>query len=113
MDNNNEWIAIREDEKGGIKELSQLLSEAGIESKATLVPGCNTGKCGCRYLLLVQKDDAQKAHACIEEFHVEKYPEIKASQEWEAEGKCPACGYCVGENAKECPDCGLLLIIEG
>ncbi|MCF6149671.1 MAG: hypothetical protein E3K37_13540 [Candidatus Kuenenia sp.] len=113
MENNNEWIAIREDGKEGIRELSNVLSGADIESRVTIAPGCSTGKCGCKYLLLVTRKDAQAAHACIEEFHVGKYPEIKTSQEWEAEGKCPACGYCVGEDAKECPDCGLLLIIEG
>ena len=49
---------------------------------------------------------------CIEEYHTQKHPEIKTSQEWESEGKCPACGYCVSPDTKECPDCGLLLIIE-
>ena len=108
----DEWVAIREEEKGGIRELSDLLSRNGIYSKIALAPGCSTGKCGCRYLLLTAKTDAPTAHDCIEEYHTQKYPEIKTSREWETQGKCPACGYCVSPDTKECPDCGLLLIIE-
>ncbi|MEK6635076.1 MAG: hypothetical protein AABY38_01855, partial [Planctomycetota bacterium] len=101
-----------EEEKEGIRELSDLLSRNGISSKIALAPGCSTGKCGCRYLLLTTKTDARTAHDCIEEYHIQKHPEIKTSREWETEGKCPACGYCVSPDTKECPDCGLLLIIE-
>jgi hypothetical protein len=108
----DEWVAIREEGKEGIRELSDLLSRNGISSKIALAPGCNTGKCGCRYLLLAAKRDARAAHDCIEEFHTQKYPEIKTSQEWESQGRCPACGYCVSPDTKKCPDCGLLLIIE-
>ena len=108
----DEWVVIREEEKEGIRELSDLLSRNGIPSKIALAPRCSTGKCGCRYLLLATKEDARAAHHCIEEFHTQKYPEIKTSQEWESQGRCPACGYCVSPDAKACPDCGLLLIRE-
>lgn len=108
----DEWVAIREDEKESIRELSDLLSSKGIFCKIALAPGCSTGKCGCRYLLLAIKEDVHAAHNYIEEFHTQKYPEIKTSQEWESEGKCPACGYCVSPGTKECPDCGLVLIME-
>src|SRR3972149_6360848 len=91
---NDEWVAIREEER------------EGISSKIALAPGCSTGKCGCRYLLLTAKTDARTAHDCIEEYHTEKHPEIKTSREWESEGKCPACGYSVSPDTKECPDCG-------
>ncbi|MBE7443889.1 MAG: hypothetical protein HS132_00905 [Planctomycetia bacterium] len=107
-----EWVAIREEGKEGIRELSDLLSRNGISSKIALAPGCSTGKCGCRYLLLAAKKDAHAAHNCIEEFHTHKYPEIRTSEEWESQGRCPACGYCVSPDTKECPDCGLLLISE-
>ncbi len=108
----DEWIAIREEGKEGIRELSDLLSRNGISSKVALAPGCSTGKCGCRYLLLAPKGKARAAHDCIEEFFIQKHPEIKTSQEWESQGKCPACGYSLSPNTKECPDCGLLLITE-
>lgn len=108
----DEWVAIREEGKEGIRELSDVLSRNGIFYKIVLAPGCSTGKCGCRYLLLTAKGDALAAHDCIEEFHTQKYPEIKTSQEWELQGKCPACGYSVSPDTEECPDCGLLLIIE-
>lgn len=107
-----EWVAIREEEKDGIRELSDVLSGKGIPSQIALAPGCSTGKCGCRYLLLVAKGDVHAAHDCIEEFHTHMYPEIKTAQEWESQGKCPACGYRVSHDTKECPDCGLLLMSE-
>ena len=108
----DEWVAIREEGKEGIRELSDLLTRNGISSKIVLAPGCSTGKCGCRYILLTTKTDAHAAHNCIEEFHIQKHPEIKTSQEWELQGRCPACGYCVSPDTKECPDCGLLLMSE-
>lgn len=107
-----EWVAIREEEKEGIRELSDVLSGKGIPSQIALAPGCSTGKCGCRYLLLVAKGDVHAAHDCIEEFHTHMYPEIKTAQEWESQGKCPACGYRVSHDTKECPDCGLSLMSE-
>lgn len=107
-----ELVTIREEGKEGIRELSDLLSRNGIFCKIVLAPGCSTGKCGCRYLLLIPKKDVPAAHECIEEFYTQKYPEIKTSQEWESQGRCPACGYCVGPDTRECPDCGLLFIIE-
>ncbi|MCF6158082.1 MAG: hypothetical protein E3K32_05820 [wastewater metagenome] len=109
---NEEWVTIREEGIEGVRELSDLLTRNDIFCKIVLAPGCSTGKCGCRYLLLALKENAQIAHDCIEEFHTQKYPEIKASQEWESQGRCPACGFSVNPDMKECPDCGLLLIIE-
>lgn len=107
-----EWIAIREEGKEVIRELSEVLSRKGISSQIALAPGCSTGKCGCRYLLLVAKRDVHAAHDCIEEFHTQMYPEIKTAQEWESQGKCLACGYSVSPDTKECPDCGLVLMSE-
>ena len=52
----DEWVAIREEGKEGIRELSDLLSERHFFQIA-LAPGCSTGKCGCRYLLLTAKTD--------------------------------------------------------
>ncbi len=105
----DEWVAIREEGPEVIRELSDLLTRSGISWRVVLAPGCGTGKCGCRYILLTAKNHARAAHDCIEEFHTQQYPEIKTAQEWEAQGKCPACGYSVGPDAKECPDCGLAL----
>ncbi len=108
----DELVTIREEGRESVRELSDLLLRKGLFSKIVLAPGCSTGKCGCRYLLLTTKGNALAAHNCIEEFHTQKYPEIKASQDWESQGRCPACGYSIRADTKECPDCGLLLIIE-
>lgn len=112
VSHHDELVTVREEGREGIRELADVLLSNGIFCKIVLAPGCSTGKCGCRYLLLTTKGDALAAHNCIEEFHTQKYPEIKASQDWESLGRCPACGYCVSAGTKECPDCGLLFIIE-
>src|SRR3989304_9407946 len=71
----DEWVVIREEEKEGIRELSELLSRNGISSKIGLAPGCSAGKCGCRYLPLTTTKDVGAAHDCIEEFHTQRHPE--------------------------------------
>lgn len=112
-ENQDEWVVLKEDRKEVIQELTPLLFELGIPSKMILSPGCKAGACSAKCVLLVMKKNARAAHTSIEEYYMKKYPEIKVSQEWEAEGKCPACGYHIGANAKECPDCGLVLLFEG
>ncbi|MDR4509284.1 MAG: hypothetical protein MRJ65_13835 [Candidatus Brocadiaceae bacterium] len=107
-----EWVVIKEDMKDWIQELSHMLSENDICSRITLAPGCNTGKCGSKFILLVTKKDVHAALAHIEEYYMELHPEIRESQEWVAQGRCPACGCHVGADARECSDCGLLFIIE-
>jgi len=58
------------------------------------------------------KEEAESAAKCIDEYTKEIHPELKKSEELAAQGKCPACGFEVGFDAKECSDCGLLLVIE-
>ncbi|ODS34336.1 MAG: hypothetical protein SCARUB_00467 [Candidatus Scalindua rubra] len=107
-----EWVVIKEDMQEWIEELSHMLSEKGISSRIALAPGCSAGTCGCRFILLVIKKDVQAALVSIDEYYMILHPEIKESQEWVAQGRCPACGHHVGTDARVCPDCGLRLIIE-
>lgn len=109
----DEWVAIREEGREGIRELSDLLLRNGIPSQIALPPGCGTGKCERRYLLLVAKNEANIAHDCIENFYAQKYPDIKTSQEWSSQGRCPACGYGMSPDTKACPDCGIVFMGEG
>ncbi len=108
----DEWVVIKEDMTDWIQELSNMLSEKDIASRIALAPGCSAGTCGCRYLLLVTQNDVQAALDNIEEHYMLLHPEIRESQEWVDQGKCPACGHHVGDDAKECPDCGLMLIVD-
>ncbi len=107
----SDWVVIREEAQDWVQELSMMLTEKGIESSIMLAPGCKSGTCGCKFQLLVAKDDVKNAVASIDEYYIILHPEIKESEEWAAEDKCPACGFDAGAEAKECPDCGLLLII--
>jgi len=112
-----EWVAVKEGDQDWMKELADMLTENGIASGMTLAPGCSAGTCGCRFILLVAEKDVKDAHDHIDD-HIDEYymtvhPELRESQEWADQDRCPACGHEVGKDAKECPDCGLLLIIEG
>ncbi len=111
-ENHDEWIAIKEEGQEWTRKLASMLSEKGIPSRITLAPGCSTGTCGCRFILLVAKNDVEAALDSIDEYYMELHPEIRESNEWAAEDRCPACGHHVGKDARECSDCGLLLIIE-
>ncbi len=108
----DEWVVIKEEVQEWIQKLSHMLSEKDIPSRIALAPGCSAGTCGCTFLLLVGKKNVQAAHVNIDEYYMELHPEIRESQELVDQGRCPACGHHVGTDARECPDCGLRLIIE-
>lgn len=108
----DEWVVIKEEGQEWIRELSHMLSEEGISSRIALAPGCSAGQCGCQFHLLVNKKDVQAAIVSIDEYYMELHPEIRESQEWADQGRCPACGHHVGTDTTECPDCGLQFIIE-
>ena len=108
----SEWAAVKEGDQDWIKELADMLTENGIASGMTLAPGCSAGTCGCRFILLVAEKDVQEALANIDEYYMAVHPELRESKEWADQDRCPACGHHVGKDAKECPDCGLLLIID-
>ncbi len=108
-----EWVAVKEGDQDWIKELADMLTGNGIVSGITIAPGCSAGTCGCRFILLVAEKDVEAASDHIDEHYVTMHPEHRESEEWADQDRCPACGHDVGKDAKECPDCGLLLIIEG
>jgi len=107
-----EWAAIKEDSQELIRELAHMLTEKGFKASVTVAQGCKAGTCGCKFLLLVLAKDSQAALQCLDEYYMELHPEMKETQEWMDQGKCPACGFDVGEKDKECSDCGLTLLFD-
>ena len=108
-----EWVAVKEGDQDWIKELADMLTENGIGAGVTLAPGCTAGTCGCRFILLVAEKDVEIAQDHIDEYYRTMHPEHRESEEWAEQDRCPACGHDVGKDAKECPDCGLVLFFEG
>ncbi len=106
-------VAIKEGGKGWILELQDVLLNNGFSCNITLSQNCSPGQCDESFLLIVQEESAESAVNCIAEYIHNVHPEIKESEELAAQGKCPACGSETGADATECPDCGLLLMIEG
>ncbi len=109
----DEWVAIKEETQEWIKELADMLSEKGIPSGITLAPGCSAGTCGCKFHLMVAKENVQEALANIDEYYMITHPELRESREWADQDRCPACGHHVGKDAKECSDCGYFLLLKG
>ena len=104
-------VVVREGDLKWLDELCNVLIDAGIPCTVTSDSGCNKGRCGDKWQLIVSKEDVERAKERIEEYFMEMHPEIRASNELVSQGKCPACGFPVHAGANECPDCGLMLVI--
>ena len=106
-------VVVREGDMDWLRELREVLIDAGIPCAVHFDAGCKKGCCGAECRLVVSSDDLERARERIEEYYMEVSPELRASNELLKEGKCPACGSSVGTDERECQDCGLpLLIVE-
>ena len=103
---------IKEDKMDLIKELNKMLLASGVPSKMVTCDGCDSGKCGTTYQLVVNTNSIEQANGLIDEYFLKIHPEMRESVEWVKEGRCPACGHHLGIDTEKCPDCGLLLDIE-
>jgi len=104
-------VAVREGDLGWMSELYTVLIDAGIACTVRTDKGCRKSCCGDTCRLVVAPEDVERAQEHIESYFMEMHPEIRASRELAGEGKCPACGSPVGSGDRECPDCGLMLVI--
>ena len=102
---------LRKGDLKWLRELYNVLIDAGIPCAVTSESGCNTYRCGEKLRLVVAAEDFAKAHERIEEYFRELHPELQASHELAKQGKCPACGSPVGADDTECSDCGLMLVV--
>jgi hypothetical protein len=103
-------VVVREGDLKWLGELYNVLINAGIPSTVTSDAGCNKG-CRPKCMLIVSKEDFEKAQECIAEYFREIHPELRASHELAKQGKCPACSSPVGADDTECSDCGLTLLL--
>ncbi|MDH4231727.1 MAG: zinc ribbon domain-containing protein, partial [Nitrospirota bacterium] len=104
---------VREGDMDWLRELREVLIDAGIPCAVYSDAGCKKGCCGGECRLVVSSDDLERARERIEEYYMEVSPEFRASHDLLEEGRCPACGSSVAAGDRECRDCGLpLLIIE-
>jgi zinc-ribbon domain len=104
-------VMVREGDLDWMDELYAVLIDAGIPCTVRSNAGCTKGCCGDKCRLVVAPEDFERAQERIEKYFVEMHPEIRASNELVSEGKCPACGSPVAPGDRECPDCGLMLVI--
>jgi len=106
-------VKVLEGELGWMSELSTVLLDAGISCAIHSEAGCRKGCCGDTVQLRVSPEDLERAQQTIEEYLMELDPELRIVKEMLGKGKCPACGFSIGHDSRECPDCGLPLIIVG
>ncbi len=104
-------VPVKEGDLDWIDELYNMLLDASVPCVMKANTGCNKGCSGHPYILLVSKEDAEKATGLIEEHYAKVHPEIEASNKMASQGKCPACGSSIGSDDPECRDCGLTLMI--
>ncbi len=104
-------VVVREGDLGWISELYEVLIDSGIPCTVQSDAGCAKSCCGSTCRLMVSREDLERAQARIEEYFMEMHPEVREAQGLIGEGKCPACGSAVSPGARECPDCGLALVI--
>lgn len=104
-------VSVREGDLNWLGELREVLIDSGIPCTIHFDDDCKKGCCGDKCRLVVSSADSGRARERIEEYFMEIDPELRASNELLKQGKCPACGSSVGSGARECPDCGLPLVI--
>lgn len=102
---------VREGDLGWMTELRAVLLDAGIPCTLHAELNCKKGCCGDKFQLMVSPDDLERAQQRIEEYFMEINPELGTANELIKEGKCPACGFPVAPDARECSECGLSLFI--
>ena len=104
-------VTVREGDLDWMGELRAVLIDSGIPCSIRSASGCTNSCCGDKCRLVVSPGDAERAQKRIEEYFMEMHPEMRASSELINQGKCPACGSPVPPDGRECPDCGLMLVI--
>ncbi|MBI4847528.1 MAG: hypothetical protein HY808_02990 [Nitrospirae bacterium] len=104
-------VVVREGSLKWMDELYNVLIGSNIPCGVHTDAGCKKGCCGDTYRLLVSSENAERANERIEEHCAKLHPELQTSREMMSQGKCPACASPVSDDAVECLDCGLTLLI--
>lgn len=105
-----EWVKLMEGELNWMAELKAVLLDARIP--CILSSDSDYRKsCGNTVKLMVSPDNFERSSHAIEEYLMELEPDLRIAKEMFGKGKCPACGASIGNIIRECPDCGLPLII--
>ena len=104
-------VKVMEGDLSWMSELRAVLLDAGIPCMLHFDAGCRKGCCNDTVQLKVSPEDLERSQETIEEYLMELDPDLRSAKEMFGKGKCPACGSSIGPDTRECPDCGLPLLI--
>lgn len=117
----SQLVCVRAASVAWAQGLSERLADAGISHRIEVAhddeedgsarqPGANLP-----YGVYVLAEDVESATAIDAEFTRYQIPDVpNEGQPIEAsDDACPACGSAVAPGVAECPDCGIVLLIDG
>lgn len=104
-------VKVMEGALNWMSEIRSVLLDEGIPCKLHSDVGCRKGCCGDTVQLKVSPEDLERSQQTIEEYLMELDPDLRIAKEMFGKGNCPACGSSIVQDARECQDCGLPLII--
>ena len=103
-------VKIMEGDLDWMSEIRTVLLDSGTPC---MLRSCGKGCCGTTCQLMVAPEDLERAQETIEEYLMDLDPDLRTAREMFGKGKCPACGSSIKPDDRDCPDCGLPLLIVG
>lgn len=115
-DGDNELVTIQAGSLMDMKSIKRTFEKYGIGAVLLKDDQCGGSCCGPTISLQVPKTDFYAAQSILHELHREHtgLNQAKADNNHLMAGQCsvescPACGFTLQEEVKECPDCGIFL----
>lgn len=118
---NSEWMLLGTSDYQEAKRVQSLLLEMGVEIQLIRKPeDCSKGGCKVTVDVMAHSQDLDKIRTFFEDERNKAFEGLvvdggllsEVFDPEKSEARCPACGTQFSTESKECPDCGLVFIVE-